>query len=148
MDDNETYAYAWSYRGQRAWAKKSGKRNERINFIAALNNKQLLAPFMFRGFCDSRLFDTYVEHCLVPCLSPGKQVIVDNAAFHKSGRAKQLIENAGCNLLFLPPYSPDLNPIEHYWFPIKNKARQALDDGQSLDKALYNILKQMSEPIC
>lgn len=148
MDDNETYAYAWSYQGQRAFAKKSGKRKKRINFIAALNGKQFLAPFMFHGFCDSRLFEAYLEHCLVPSLSPGKHVIVDNASFHQSIRARQLIENAGCQLIFLPAYSPDLNPIEHYWFPIKNKARQYLDEGQSLDIALEYALKQMSEPVC
>jgi transposase len=56
-----------------------------------------------------------LEKILCPELRPGQVVIMDNASFHKSPRIRKIIENVGCQLLYLPPYSPDLNPIEHYW---------------------------------
>jgi transposase len=62
-----------------------------------------------------------LEKVLCPELRPKQVVIMDNASFHKSPRIRKIIENAGCRLLYLPPYSPDLNPIEHYWAWLKNK---------------------------
>lgn len=103
---------------------------------------------MFDGYCDSKMFEVYLEHCLIPSLSPGKIIIADNAAFHKSLRARQMIEDANCKLIFLPSYSPDLNPIEHEWFPIKNKIRQLLDEGELLEAATEKVLKERSESMC
>jgi transposase len=59
-------------------------------------------------------------------LKPGKTIILDNATFHKSASIKELIESVECELQYLPPYSPDLNEIEHYWFPIKNRVRKSI----------------------
>ena len=103
---------------------------------------------MFNGYCDSKVFETYVEKCLVPELIPGKIIILDNAAFHKSLRTRQLIEEAKCQLFFLPSYSPDLNPIENEWFPIKNRIRQLLDAGEPIEAATEKVLKERSESIC
>lgn len=103
---------------------------------------------MFSGYCDSKIFEIYLEKCLIPELSAGKVIIADNAAFHKSLKARQLIESSNCKLIFLPAYSPDLNPIEHEWFPIKNKIRQCLDQGEVIDIAAEKILKERSESIC
>jgi transposase len=85
-----------------------------------------MAPCWFRGFTDAELFNTWLEEHLLPTLKQGTTIIMDNARFHKSPKTKELIENAGCNLLFLPPYSPDFNPIEHRWFPLKNTARKIM----------------------
>jgi transposase len=63
-------------------------------------------------------------------------IIMDNARFHKSIRTQELIENAGCRLLFLPSYSPDFNPIEHRWFPLKNTARKILQTLLCLTSAM------------
>ncbi|WP_126322391.1 transposase [Candidatus Rickettsiella viridis] len=76
---------------------------------------------MFDGYCDSLLFETYLEQCSLPKISLGNTIIAYNAAFHKSVRAKALVHLKACELIFLAPYSPDLNSIEHLWFPIKNK---------------------------
>jgi transposase len=143
----ESYPYAWSKKGERALATKSGKYRARINFMAALHGRQFMAPFMLNGNCDALVFETYLEKFLLPELLPGKIIIVDNAAFHKSARAKALVQAKGCQLIFLPAYSPDLNPIEHGWFPIKNKIRQLLDLGESIDNATLRVLKQSSESI-
>jgi transposase len=86
-------------------------------------NKQFMSPFMFRGYCDSTLFEVYRENCLLPKLLPGKIIIADNASFHKSEKARKLIEAKSCQLIFLPAYLPDLNhlnPIERKWYQIKN----------------------------
>lgn len=61
---------------------------------------------------------------LIPSLKPGQTVILDNATSHQSEKISQLITEAGCQIRYLPPYSPDLNEIEHYWFPIKNQVRK------------------------
>ncbi|WP_353307228.1 transposase [Spiroplasma ixodetis] len=63
---------------------------------------------------------------LIPVLKHGQIIVLDNATFHKSKLTQELIENAGCKLLFLPPYSPNLNPIEHFWFAIKHNIRKIL----------------------
>jgi len=148
INSNERYAYGWSAKGERAWSKKPGKRESRLNFIGALNNKQFLSPFMFNGYCDANVFETYLEKCLLPEMPPNKIIIADNAAFHKSLKARELIEAKQCQLLFLPAYSPDLNPIEHEWFPIKNKIRQLLEQGDPLECAVEKTLKEKSELIC
>lgn len=148
INGNESYPYGWSIKGDRAWSKKSGNRQTRLNFMGALKGKKFTAPFVFKGYCDSKLFETYLERCLIPELSPGKIIIADNAAFHKTLRARQMIQAAKCKLIFLPSYSPDLNPIEHEWFAIKNKIRQRLDKGESIDIATEKVLKERSESMC
>ena len=78
------------------------------------------------GSCNHSVFEQWVSEKLVPQLKPGQVVIWDNATFHKSEKIRELIESAGYELEYLPPYSPDLNEIEHYWFPIKNRVRKSL----------------------
>ncbi len=69
---------------------------------------------------------TYLEKVLIPVLKPGQTVVLDNASFHKNPAIRDLIEKAGSNLIYLPPYSPDLNPIEHHWHSVKNTLRKHL----------------------
>ena len=80
----------------------------------------------FEGTCDTNLFNTWLKQILTPNLRAGQLVILDNASFHKSVESRKLIEAAGCKILFLPPYSPDLNPIEKCWATMKNKVRELL----------------------
>jgi transposase len=76
---------------------------------------QTLAGCIFHGNANTEFVIAWVEQCLVPVLEPELTVIWDNASIHKSPRIKELINNAGCALVFLPAYSPDFNPIEHFW---------------------------------
>lgn len=124
IDSTEDYPYGYCRRGQRFHALKPGTKGQRVSMIAALNGRKLLAPLTFEGYCNTAVFEAWLEQSLVPVLTEGQTVILDNATFHKSSRIKQLIEKAGCELLYLPPYSPDFNEIEHEWFPIKNRARK------------------------
>ena len=107
MDNREDYSYGWNERGSRFYALKSGRRQGRVNMIAAVCNGQLLAPFTVEGSCNRTVFETWLKNCLIPSLKPGQIVIADNATFHKGGRIIELIETAGCELKYLPPYSPD-----------------------------------------
>ena len=82
-------------------------------FIAALRHDRIDAPWVFDGPVNGDIFRIYVERVLVPTLRPGDVVVMDNLASHKGQAVRQAIRSAGAHLLFLPPYSPDLNPIEH-----------------------------------
>ena len=104
--------------------------------IAALSRKKIIAPLTFEGHCDRNLFETWFERCLVPLLEIGQTLILDNISFHKSHKIDRLAKEAGCEILYLPPYSPDLNDIEHEWFPIKNRARKNISRFPSLREAV------------
>ncbi len=109
----------WGKKSEKLIGKKSGKYYERTNIIAGYVNKGAIAPMVFNGSCNTRLFEGWVEQCLIKELKTGQVVIMDNAAFHRSQKTKNLIESVGCKLIFLPPYSPDLNPIEKFWANMK-----------------------------
>lgn len=94
-------------------------------FIAALRHDRLDAPWVMPGAINAELFCTYVETQLAPTLSPGDVVILDNLSSHKSPRAANALRDIGAWLLFLPPYSPDLNPIEMAFSKLKTLIRKA-----------------------
>ncbi len=89
-----------------------GMRYARESFIAAKNQSRILAPFCYTGTCDTKLFNLWLKDFLIPELKPGQVVIMDNATFHKSQYSQQLIKQAGCHILLLLPYSPNLNTID------------------------------------
>lgn len=128
--------YGWSPRGQKITGEVSGKRYARESFIAGLANNKVVAPLCYTGTCDTILFNFWLENFLLPELGPGYTIIMDNAAFHKSEQTKTLIENAQCRLLFLPPYSPDLNPIEKFWANLKNQIKKIITRFNSLAEAV------------
>jgi transposase len=94
-------------------------------FVAALRADGLTAPMVMDGAINGELFVAYVEQVLVPSLRPGDVVVLDNLSGHKRAGARQAIEAAGCRLLYLPPYSPDLNPIELAFAQLKALLRSA-----------------------
>ena len=130
--------------GQRFHALKSGRREGRVNIIAALCNQNLIAPFTVEGACNRMVFETWLETCLLPTLQPGQVVVMDNATFHKGGRIQQLIQDAGCELLYLPPYSPDLNLIERCWSWLKSQIRKKLEQFNCLRDAIEDVLRLAS----
>jgi transposase len=147
MDNNEARAYGWSPQGEPCGGEKPGHRTLRVSLLDALHQYTLSAPFGFEGSCTTVLFDAYSEHCLVPVLKPGQIVIYDNASFPQSAKARHLIEEAGCTQKFLPPYSPDLNPIEHCWFPLKQRIRKYLPlYDRDLHKTIDAVLNQQQIP--
>jgi len=130
--------YARSLRGTQVISEVSGKKFGRISIIAAWlsNQKEMIAPYVFEGYTDSTRFNGWLEKCLVPCLRKGQVIIMDNASFHKSIRTKELIEAAGCKLLYQPAYSPDLNPIEKQWAVLKRKFRKHKHKFETFNQAV------------
>jgi len=96
-----------------------------MTFLAALRCDRVEAPCVIDGPINGASFLAYVEQILVPTLQPGDVVIIDNLASHKSQAVQNAIRAAGARLLFLPPYSPDLNPIEQVFAKLKTLLRKA-----------------------
>ena len=94
-------------------------------FVAGLTLRGMIAPFVLDGPINRDAFETYVERVLVRYLHPGDVVIMDNLSSHKGQRVRDLIEAAGASLLYLPPYSPDFNPIENAFAKLKAMLRKA-----------------------
>lgn len=133
--------YGRAPRGKQIYGEVSGKRYARQSFVAAKVGSKVIAPMIYEGTCHSELFESWIENFLLPELIPGQTVIMDNATFHKSLKTKNLIEQAGCHLLFLPPYSPDLNPIEKFWAWLKKYLREIIHSFKNLQQALIFIFK-------
>jgi len=142
MDDRDDYGYGYSPKGERLNGMKSGGRKGRINMIAGYQDGKLIAPFTIQGSCKRVVFETWLETCLIPGLKPGNIVVIDNASFHHGGRIEALIEAAGCKVMYLPPYSPDLNRIEKCWAWIKSRVRKLLRDSYNLREAIDTVLKE------
>ena len=113
--------HGYARRGLPVYGLRSGKRGKRTNLLAAQRDGQLIAPLLFEGSCNTDLFGHWVEHDLCPLLTGKSLVIMDNASFHKSLAIRTAIEATGATLLFVAPYSPDLNPIEKTFGAIKRK---------------------------
>lgn len=133
--------YGWGLKGNKVIGEVSGRRYARESFIAGQLQNKVIAPFCYTGTCDSILFNFWLENFLLPSLGAGYTLIMDNATFHKSNDTKILIKNAGCQLLFLPPYSPDLNPIEKFWANLKAKIKKIIGEFQTLSEAIDQAFK-------
>ena len=103
-----------------------------------------MAPLTVEGSCNRTVFETWLENCLLPVLKPGQVLIVDNATFHKGGKIEELLAQVGCSILYLPPYSPDLNKIENCWSWLKSRIRKRIKDFECLQDAMDYILKEAS----
>jgi transposase len=93
-------------------------------FIAGLTHTDLIAPWVIKGAMDGPAFAAYIREVLVPELAPGTVVILDNLATHRNAEAASALREAGCWFLYLPPYSPDLNPIEQAFSKLKAHLRK------------------------
>ena len=144
MDNRDEYGYGWNEKGKRFHALKSGSRGGQVNMIAAWCHGELFAPFTVEGACNRTVFETWLETCLIPSLKPGQVIVADNATFHKGGRIQELIEAADCQLLYLPPYSPDLNKIERCWSWLKSRIRKQIAHFDCLRDAIENVLSVVS----
>lgn len=144
IEDNSCREHGWSVIGQRCYGEKAYQHKSRISMIAGLCHQEIIAPVIFAGNCNKDIFETYVRDILIKELRYGQIVVMDNINFHKSPKVKQLIESVGCSILFLPTYSPDLNPIEHYWFKIKNEIRKTTADFEQFSDVVYYGLKKVT----
>lgn len=114
-------------RGERLIAYAPHGHWKTITFVAALRDRAMVAPFVLEGAMNGPMFLAYVKQCLVPTLKRGDIVVMDNLPVHKVAGVKEAIEAAGATLLYLPPYSPDLNPIEPAFSKVKALLRKAAE---------------------
>ena len=120
-----------------------------LTFIAALRVDSIDAPWVIDGPMDGAAFLTYLRHCLAPTLRPGDIVVMDNLPAHKVAGVRAIIENAGAQLCYLPPYSPDLYPIENAFAKLKMLIRSAAErtiDG--LQNSIGSALEKFAKTEC
>ncbi len=117
--------YAWSPKGERAQSKVPRNRGENITILASMTSEGMGPCVAAVGSTTSAVFEAYVEQVLSRSLQPGQVIVMDNLSSHKGPRVRKLIEAKGCELLYLPPYSPDLNPIEQAFSKLKASLRRA-----------------------
>ena len=127
----------WAAKGQRLRAKVPFGHWKTMTFLAALRHDRIAAPWVFDGPINAESFLVYVEQVLVPTLRPGDVVVMDNLGSHKGPAVRAAIRAAGGHLIFLPPYSPDLNPIEQVFAKLKHFLRDASE--RSVDATWQRI---------
>jgi transposase len=116
--------YGWGPRSERLIDRAPQGHWRSTTFVAGLRNAGIVAPFVVDGAITGPIFRIYVEKVLVPELQPGDVVVLDNLAAHKVAGVREAIHAAGAGLLYLPPYSPDLNPIERFFAKLKTLLRK------------------------
>jgi transposase len=129
--------YAYAPVGQRAFLKIPRNRGKNTTLLTSLHRDGMGPSLAVEGATTSRVFETYVERLLAPTLRPGQVVVMDNLGAHRPTRIRELIEERDCELIYLPPYSPDLNPIEEALSKIKHLLRKT---GARTKEALIEAL--------
>lgn len=122
-----TRSYGRAFSGERVTGRVPFGAWKTLTFVAALRCDRMTAPMMIEGAMNGEVFLAYVEQCLVPALKRGDIVVMDNVRPHKVEGVRQAIEAAGATLCYLPPYSPDLNPIELSFSPFKAFLRKCAE---------------------
>ena len=139
----------WCQAGQRLLAKVPHGHWKTLTLIAALRHDGVIAPCVFDGPINGESFLAYVRQILIPTLRPGDIVVLDNLGSHKGSQVREALRAAGARLLFLPAYSPDLNPIEPVFAKIKTLFRK--QDARTIEAAgrsIANVLERFTAEEC
>jgi transposase len=133
-----TRLYARAPKGKRAYGKVPRNRGKNTTLIAAITLEEGMgAPMSVEGATDSEAFEAYVEHFLAPTLREGQLVVLDGLGAHRPKKIRELVEARGADLVFLPSYSPELNPIEETFSKVKQLVRK---EGARLSEALVEAI--------
>jgi transposase len=136
-----TRLYARATGGRRIHEATPGGHWKIMTILGAMNLSGMVATMTIEEPTDTDIFLAYVEHLLYPALMPGDVVVMDNLSAHKAPAVREWIERAGAEVLYLPPYSPDLNPIEKAWAKLKQMLRAAkARTKETLDQAITEAL--------
>ena len=128
--------YGYAPRGKTVNGKIWGHKFQRTNIVAAKLGRRIVAPMQYQGLTDSTLFEFWFEHRLLPCLPKDTVIVMDNASFHRKQQLFKISQKHHRTLIFLPPYSPELNPIEKFWAYLKSIIRNSIHSFDSLDSAI------------
>ncbi len=138
--------YAYSPRGERAYCSVARNRGKNTTLLSSMSLSGMGPSMVVEGGADGAVFEGYLREMLVPTLGEGDVVVMDNLSVHKSERVREMIEGAGASLLYLPPYSPDFNPIEEAFSKIKNLLRKAgARVREALVEAIGETLSEVTE---
>jgi transposase len=137
--------YAYSPKGRRAYAEVPRNRGKNTTLLASMSLEGMGACLAVEGATTATVFESYIEGLLTPTLKRGQIIVVDNLNAHKGERVRELIEERGCELLYLPPYSPDFNPLEEAFSKIKGLLRNAqARSREALVEALGRAISAIS----
>jgi transposase len=134
----------WSLKGKRLFGTAPGGSWHTTTMLSAIRHDGVIASMVLEGAMDGAAFAAYVEQVLAPALRPGDIVVMDNLSCHKSAHVEDLIKLAGAELRYLPPYSPDLNPIEMMWSKVKEYLRSA---AAQTKESLYEAIGQALQTV-
>lgn len=129
--------YGYAPRGQLVRAKIKGRKYARTGIVAAKMGDEIIAPCRYSGTMNHELFEDWFENYLIPELPDKSVIVMDNATFHRKKQLNALAQKYGHTLIFLPPYSPELNPIEKFWAWLKATLRKILPHLDCFDDALF-----------
>jgi transposase len=137
--------YGRAPKGERAPGQAPYGRWERLTILGGLSLQGLIACMSVEGATDTDVVLAFTEQVLLPALHPGQVVVLDNLSPHRALPVRALVEQAGCRLLFLPPYSPDFNPIEQAWSKLKTLLRGlGARTKEALEAALATVLDALT----
>jgi transposase len=139
----------WNPRGERLFADAPMSHWETVTFIAGLRQTGIVAPMLIKGAMNGEAFLAYVEQCLAPTLKRGDIAVVDNVPFHKVAGVEEAIRAVGASLRYLPQYSPDLNPIELVFHPLKTFLRKAAERTiEGLHRCVRSYIRALDPSEC
>jgi transposase len=139
----------WSPRGERLVGDVPMGHRETVTFIAGLRHAGMVAPMLIKGAMNGEAFLTYIERCLLPTLKRRDIVVIDNVPFHKVAGVEELIQTAGASLRYLPQYSPEFNPIELVFHPLKTMLRKAAErTTEGLTRRVRSFIRVLDPSEC
>jgi len=141
IDKEMNREYGRAPRGESVHGEVRGRKFDRTNIIAGKCANKVIAPGEYKGTTDHKLFEAWFSGALLKEAKPGSVIVLDNATFHRKKTLKKLAELADCSVLFLPPYSPDLNLIEKLWANLKKFLNHHLRFFNSLSSAICTFFK-------
>ena len=133
--------YVYSKIGVKVDVEVPGRKFTRTNIVAGLLNGKIIGEMLYKTNMNSELFEPYFERIFLPAIPKGSVVIMDNATFHRKNKLKEIALKFNCTILFLPPYSPDLNPIEKKWANLKKWLRKNSKLFNSFFDAIMSYFK-------
>jgi transposase len=139
----------WSPRGERVLGDVPMGRWETLTFVAGFRQSGIVAPMLIRGAMNGETFLAYIEQCLAPTLRRGDVVVLDNVSFHKVAGVEEAVEARRAELRYLPQYSPEFNPIEMVFHPLKTLLRKAAERTiQGLERCVGTFVRNLQPSQC
>jgi transposase len=139
----------WNSRGERLIGDVPMGNWETVTFVAGLRQTGIVAPMLIKGAMNGEAFLAYIEQCLVPTLKRRDIVIIDNVSFHKVAGVEEAIRAGGAELRYLPPYSPEFNPIETVFHPLKALLRKAAERTiEGLTRGIGSFVRALDPSEC